>query len=234
MDLQKGLPEPESESISKAGLFNSIFKKKKKGPEGEREKQSIFKSFDQVPESGDLSISLMPEKAVIIPRIVHSRILILITALIVIVIVFAVSWLYVDWHFDKIKNEVEEIDREIQITEAQSFPLLKVRDEVATLEKNAGRAEDILDNHVYWTKFFGLLEKYTTADVYFNDFSADTSGLLRLDSVCRDLISVAKQFVVFSQASDFVKEVDISDVAKAPNGIKATFTLVLVDDVFKR
>lgn len=238
MDLQKGLQESKSAAGKKTGFFNSFFKKTKKIADEElneeTRKKPFFKSSNQIPESGDLEISLMPEKTMIIPRIIHSRSLLLIAAIIVIINIFSISWLYFDWHFEKIKDEVEKTKREMQLVEAQSISLLDVKDEIAVLEKNANRAESILNNHIYWTKFFGLLEKYTTADVFFKDFSADTSGIIHLNSVGRDLISLAKQFVVFSQASDFVKEVNISDVVNMPKGVKATFTLVLANGVFKR
>ncbi len=244
MDFQKEKDFQESKSsrpVEKTGLFGSLFKKKEKssGKDGIKEngsiiKESIFKNFSFSPENNDMEISLMPEKAIIIPRIIHSRNLLLIAAFIIVINIFTISWLYLDWHFEKIGNEVDRIEREMQSIEAQSMSFLSARDEIIALEDNASRTENILNDHIYWTKFFSLLEKYTTADVFFGDFSADTSGIIRLDSLCRDLISVARQFVVFSQAPDFVKEVDVSDVVNAPTGIKATFNLVLVDDVFKK
>ncbi|MDD4996393.1 MAG: hypothetical protein PHW15_02920 [Patescibacteria group bacterium] len=233
MDLQKDLgKDNSSDTVKKTGLFKSLFKKRK--TEEKLKKESVLKNLKQTSDNGDLGISLMPAKAIIIPRIVHSRSLFLIAAIIVIINIFIITWLYLDWHFEKIENAVAEIEREIQFMKTQSLSLLNVRDEIAVLEKNAARAESILNNHIYWTKFFSLLEKYTISDVFFNDFTADTSGIIRLDSVGRDLISIAKQFVIFSQAPDFVKQVDVSDVVNTVNGIRATYTLVLEDNVFKR
>lgn len=241
--------EDDEKPKEKTGWFTSLLleKRKSSGEEEEKkenspkkkepgaEKTSPFKRFfSSKGEDNGLDISLMPEKVVIIPRIIYSRTLVLIAVLIVIATAFSIIWLYSGWHFEKIKNGIEEIEREMKLVEVQTLPLLAIRNEVAELEANAVRAEKILNNHIYWTKFFGLLEKYTTADVYFGDFSANTSGIVRLDSVGRDLISIARQIVVFSQAEDFVKEVSVSDVAKTPIGIKATFSLVLASDVFKR
>ncbi len=249
-----GAEEPvSSKSKEKTGWFASLLleRKKSSGEDGAKKQDSpkqgnlakaqvaarkpFFKRlFSSGSENNGLDISLMPEKVIIIPRIIYSRTLILIAALTVIITVFTITWLYFDWHFEKIKNEIEKIDREMKLVEVQTLPFLVFRDEVAELEANAARTEKILNDHIYWTKFFGLLEKYTTADVYFGDFSADTTGIVRLDSVGRDLISIARQIVVFSQAADFIKEVSVSDVAKTPLGIKATFSLVLANNVFKR
>ncbi|MBU4369510.1 hypothetical protein KKG58_01970 [Patescibacteria group bacterium] len=220
---QESLSEEEIKKLSEKNLE----KKEKKG--------SVEKSLliDEI-QTGSLDISLMPEKTAIIPRIIRSRLLILITALAVIVPAFVLVWLYTDYHFEKMRNEVMIIEREMQFLKAQSEPLLNIRDEIMNLEIQAARAEKILNDHIYWTKFFSLLETYTIPDVYFGDLTADTSGIIRLDAMGRNLIDIAEQFIVFSQAADFAKEVTASNISKNPNGIGASFGLVLNDNVFKK
>jgi len=247
---------PEKKPLKKSWL-GSIFKKEKK-PLAEIEKQeplseeeikklskknleekekkvSVEKSLlrDEV-QTGSLDISLMQGKTVIIPRIIRSRLLILIAALAVILPTFVLIWLYTDYYFEKMRNEVMVIEREMQFLKAQSKPLLKVRDEIMNLEIQAARAEEILNDHIYWTKFFSLLEAYTIPNLYFSDFTADTSGIIRLDAMGRDLINIAQQIIVFTQAEDFAKEVTVSNIALTPEGIRASFSLLLNDNVFKK
>jgi len=220
---QKSLNEEEIRKLSEKNLR----KKEKKGSV----ERSLLSGETQM---GSLDISLMPEKSAIIPRIIRSRLLILIAAFAVIVPAFILVWLYTDYHFEKTRNEVMVMEREMQFLKAQSESFLNVRDEIMNLEIQAVRAEKILDNHVYWTKFFSLLETYTIPNVYFGDFSADISGIIRLDATGIDLIDIAEQYIAFFQAKDFVKEVTVSSIAKVPIGIKASFGLVLNDDVFKK
>lgn len=220
-------PKPLSEEEIKKLSEKNLEKKEKKG--------SVERSLlsDEI-QTGSLDISLMPEKAAIIPRIIRSRLLILIASLAIIVPAFVLIWLYTDYHFEKIRNEVIMMEREMQFLKARSESLLKVRDEIMDLEIQAALAEEILNNHIYWTKFFSLLETYTIPDIYFGDFTADTNGIIRLDAMGRDLITIAQQFTVFSQAEDFVKEVTASNIAKTPEGIRASFGLVLDENVFKK
>ncbi len=186
------------------------------------------------PTTGGLGISLIPKKTVVIPRIVRSRYLLFFAALAVILAVFILIWLYADWHFEQIETEVERIERQMQFSQARSASLLGVRDEITALEAKAARTENILNNHIYWTKFFSLLETHTIPDIYYNDFSAGTSGTITLDVLAQDLISVARQIIVFTKATDFVKELDVSGIAMSPIGITASFNLVLVDDIFHK
>jgi len=247
---------PENKSAKKSWL-GSIFKKEKKSlakaeeqkPLSEEEikrlseknlekkerKGSVEKSLlSGETRTGSLDISLMPKKAVIIPRIIRSRLLILIAALAVIIPTFVLIWLYTDYYFEKMRNEVMTMEREMQFLKARSEPLLKIRDEIANLEVQAARAEEILNNHIYWTKFFSLLETYTVPRVYFEDFAADTAGLIRLEAKGKGLLDIAEQYIVFFEATDFVKEVTVSNVTKVQKGIAASFGLVLDDNVFKK
>lgn len=206
--------------------------------EKEKEKNKFFSKWNkkngEVQPLSGLEISLMPEESMIIPRLVRSRSLILFAYLFVIFSIFVLVWLYINWHFQKIAFQVIEIEREMQFIQAQSNSFFKLREEIIDLEEKATRTENILNNHIYWTKFFDLLEKYTIPDVYFGDFKANTDGKIILNGSGKDLISIAQQIVVFSQASDFVKEVSTSGIAKTPIGIKADFNLVLADNVFKK
>ena len=219
--------EPLSEEEIKKLSEKNLERKEKKGSV----EKSLLSDESQI---GSLDISLMPEKAVIIPRIIRSRLLILIAALAVIVPAFILVWLYTDYHFEKMRNEVMTMEREMQFLKAQSGSLLKVRDEIMNLETQAARAEEILNDHIYWTKFFSLLEAYTIPNLYFSDFTADTSGIIRLDAMGRDLIDIAQQIIVFTQAEDFAKEVTASNIALTPEGIRASFSLLLNDNVFKK
>ncbi len=185
-------------------------------------------------EAEGLEISLMPERAVVIPRIIRSRFLFFLAALIVILTTAIIVWLYASWHFEKIGMEVRRIQGEIQLLEAKSASYLGKRDEIIGLEDKAARVENILNNHIYWTRFFSLLESYTIPDIYFGDFSADTKGVIHLNATARDLVSVAKQDIVFSNAPDFIKEVKTSGIRKLPKGVSASFSLTLVDGVFRK
>lgn len=219
----------------KEDLALSEIKEESQNKKNKKEKTSKKKDdLDIKDKEGALDISLMPDKTVIIPRLVRSRLLILIAFLVVILTIFILIWFYTDWYFEKKEYQVARAEREIDFLEAKSRSFLKTRDQVTLLEERASRTEKILNNHVYWTKFFSLLEKYTLPDIYFGDFKANDSGQISLRAFGRDLMSIAHQIVVFSEAEDFVKEIETKGVAQGPDGITANFNLILVDDVFKK
>ncbi|MCH7759090.1 hypothetical protein IID20_01915 [Patescibacteria group bacterium] len=202
------------------------------------ERPSLKEKKDQkrpvVVKAGDLEISLMPERAVVIPRIVRSRFLLFLAILVIIFTIFTIVWLYADWYFERLGTEVHRLQGEIQLLEAKSVAFLEIRDEISALERKAVQVDSILNNHIYWTKFFTLLEVHTINDIYFGDFFANTSENIHLEATARDLISLAKQIVAFSQASDFVKELRVSGIRKLPAGVGASFDLTLVDNVFHK
>jgi len=190
----------------------------------------FFAEISQTPE-----ITLMPGQEMIIPRIVKEKMLILFATIIVVATVFFIVLLYTNWHFEQLRVERDQLKIDSQILEAKTYPLLKIRNDVASLEKKAMKVEEILANHVYWTRFFSLLETYTIQDVYFGDFSADTSGTVHLAATAKDLISVARQIIVFNNAPDFVKNAKATNIVRSPSGV-VTFSidLTLVDGVFKQ
>lgn len=181
---------------------------------------------------GAFDISLITEETVLIPRVIRSRFLFLTSFLVIIFTIFSLTWLYADWYFEKMAIKSHRIQGEIQLMEARSFSYLDLRDEISLLEKRADLVNNILKNHIYWTKFFSLLEKYTVADVYFGNFSADISGNIHLSATAKDLMSMAKQIVSFSNAPDFIVSSEVAGLKKLPNGVSASFDLFLKDNVF--
>jgi len=109
----------------------------------------------------------------------------------------------------------------------------------------------LLTKHIYWTKFFGLLEKYTLDNVYYSEFTADTSGKFMLpaiaaigsgstieEQIADSYRKVAQQITAFEKASDFVKQVKVNNLEVVSGdkagikGVKFDINLTLNDGVF--
>lgn len=97
----------------------------------------------------------------------------------------------------------------------------------------------ILDNRIYWSKFFALLEKYTLDGVYFNDFKADVTGLISLPATADNYEVVARQLVALSGAKDFVKDAKTTSLQVASDnqagitGVNFVLHLTLADGLFR-
>jgi len=204
--------------------------------QGEKEEVKVEKTTKRREEgvSRGFGISLMPRHTMVISRVVRSRLLFLIVAIIVISGLFFISRLYGNWHFNKLESQVEYLKREIVLLEAQSAPFLEDRDDIAALTNKAATVQKVLNNHIYWTNFFNFLEVYTVPDVYFGDFSAQAEGSIKLMATSRNLMSLAQQIVVFNNAPDFIKEVNVSNIQKLGESASAFFDLVLIEGIWQK
>ncbi|MDO8668693.1 MAG: hypothetical protein Q7K65_00160 [Candidatus Buchananbacteria bacterium] len=111
----------------------------------------------------------------------------------------------------------------------------------------------LLQKHIYWTKFFSLLERYTLDDVYYTEFTADTSGEFMLPAVASigsgntveeqiadSYRKAARQITALEQADDFVSQIKVNnlEVVSGDNagvkGVKFEINLALTDGVFTK
>ena len=223
--VEAPLPPPAEAPAKRPKLF---------GWAGRKKPKILLRKMKVGEEAGPPSpeISLMPVRAVIIPRLVRDRFIIFLAGVIVILTIFGISWAYINWHFEKLGMKVDQFRFQMKTVEAQISPLLKTRNEMAKLESKVSKIEGILAGHIYWTKFFELLETYTIPDVYFGDFSADTNGTICLTATAKTLISAARQLVAFQNAQDFVKSARVSNVGFTPAGISFSIDLTLIEGVF--
>jgi hypothetical protein len=121
---------------------------------------------------------------------------------------------------------------------------IKLQDKLLTIN-------ELLQKHIYWTKFFSLLERYTLDDVHYTDFTADTSGQFVLpavsslgdekdveDRIADGYYKAAQQIVALGQADDFVDSVSVDNLevvygdTSGANGIKFELNIGLIDGVF--
>lgn len=86
-----------------------------------------------------------------------------------------------------------------------------VADRVAIISK-------LLAEKITWNNFFDKLEKYTLDGVYYNNLTADTSGVLTLPGVADNYETLAKQLAVFKAAGDFIKDVKLTSAQLSSEG----------------
>jgi len=123
------------------------------------------------------------------------------------------AYLGITWYQFKITQEIKESEAEILSINEEISNYEKDKKEALELQQYLQVVRGLLDNHVYWTKFFSLLEEYTLDEVYYNSFSMSGKDELVISAVGKDYNSVAKQLVALQQASGFVKSVKIDAAA---------------------
>jgi hypothetical protein len=75
--------------------------------------------------------------------------------------------------------------------------------------------KSLLENHVTWSKFFTLLEKYTVPEVYYTNFSVNavTDTHLSFQVIAYDLKSALKQYLVLKKyAEEFCTNVEMTNL----------------------
>ena len=129
----------------------------------------------------------------------------------------------------------------------QEISTLKPRQrEALAIRTRTQLVQDMLDSHIYWTKFFELLEKNTINDVYYSGaFAGSLSGQITLTAIGTSFDSPARQLLAFRAATDFVSDVSITNASSTsidttlvppgslpPKQVSFSVTLKLVPDIF--
>jgi hypothetical protein len=209
--------------------IGQIFRKKApSSTEKPKEKSRLI----EPPTPPGIEVTLMPEEIPITKRLVQERILIFLAVIAVSSLIVFMMRVWAIWQCEEAEIKVNQIKSEMATIEAQIMNYNDEIEEIRKLEKKATRANNLLNNHIYWTKFFKFLEDYTIPDVYYGDFTGDTKGKIVLPAVGRDLIAVARQLVAFSSASEFVKEVTITDLVGGVKGVTFNINLTLNPETF--
>ena len=92
----------------------------------------------------------------------------------------------------------------------------------------------VLENRLYSSKIFELLEEITLPQVQFTDLDADLSQaklILKVEAV--DYLTLAKQVVVFEQDSR-IKKIDLSEIGLETSGRVASDLRIELDPDFLR
>lgn len=154
------------------------------------------------------------------------------------VVVVALLYFGLTLFQQRIVDQISEKEKRISAIDTELTPLAPKKQAAAAFQKNINNIIVLLNTHLYWTKFFSGLEKYTLPNVVFAGMNADQSGRLTLGAHTTDFASVARQLLAFEAADDFVKDVTITSatLSEATGGSVVSFsvTISLVEDVFFR
>ncbi|NUM25535.1 MAG: hypothetical protein HUU49_02805 [Candidatus Buchananbacteria bacterium] len=187
--------------------------------ESKQEKTSRFKKHhkdkkSKGPAAGFLDVNLIPEELSKHPELELPRKLTMSAILIFVVVLLVVgAYFSITWYQFNITKQINDFETEISNLDKQITSAQASKDAALDLQQRLKTVKDLLDNHVYWTKFFALLEKNTVDEVYFTNFAMTGQDKLVLAAVGKDYESVARQLVAFQEATDFVKSVRIDSAS---------------------
>jgi Tfp pilus assembly protein PilN len=130
------------------------------------------------------------------------------------------------------QSALMRLQEQAATTAAQLYAQKDQVEEMSRAAQQVKVVRGLLDNHVYWTKFFDWLEKATLADVYFSGFMGDVAGKFTLTASARDYVTLAQQLVSL-QADPNVQQAIVSEASRDSQGwVNFSLTLVVSPPVF--
>ena len=223
----------------KRGTFfeRLVFGRRSRGSAGEAERD-----FRRGERETEIDVNLIPYELSSHPELEVPKKLFTVgvTAFVALLLV-AVAYLGITWYQLRIAREIRNLEQEIVELNDAIKNFEQQRRAALSLQDRLRLVRELLNNHIYWTKFFAMLEKYTLPEVYFTSFAMSGTEDLTLSAETDGYRSVARQLVVLQQAPDFVEKVDINSAAANYSfetgelrSVAFTISLKLQPDVFRQ
>ncbi|OGY79676.1 MAG: hypothetical protein A3B74_02795 [Candidatus Kerfeldbacteria bacterium RIFCSPHIGHO2_02_FULL_42_14] len=109
----------------------------------------------------------------------------------------------------QLRTKTLQVKDEIQNVDNQTKQYLNLQEEALKLKKHIDATSELLEKHIYWTKFLTELEKVTLQDVYYESISGSTNGAFNLTAFAPSFQAIAEQVRAF-EAADFVEKVTVT------------------------
>jgi hypothetical protein len=145
-----------------------------------------------------------------------------------------IGWLWITWKCEVELGKISRVRTEMIAAESQAERYQNLIAEVRNLEFKASRVNDLLNHHIYWTKFFKLLETYTIPDVYYGDFNAEVGSKIILPTFGRNLVAAARQLIAFSNAPGFIQKATVTDLTGGTKGVNFNTNLILSPEALSK
>lgn len=111
------------------------------------------------------------------------------------------------------EKKVEDIREENAKLEQQYTSYKKSLEDIKNTKQNLDEIIKLLDSHIYWTKFFNLLEENTIPEVFYYNFTGDTSGQMTLNAITDSYLNVSRQMIAFKNADNFVDSISVNNAS---------------------
>ncbi|MFZ4631748.1 MAG: hypothetical protein ACOYL8_00905 [Patescibacteria group bacterium] len=167
---------------------------------------------------------------------------ILVVTLLVVAAFVTEIYLGLSWWGEQEKVRAESLNLSISKLKAEISKVDARANEALAYKNKSIEVGRLLDNHIYWSKFFAWIEKNTLSTVKFSGFSGDTKGTYTLSATALSFSEASWQVKAFLN-DPMVKKVSVASVsageasdktAKGPKGVSFTLNLELNPDIFKK
>ncbi len=192
------------------------------------------KKEENLAADSKLEVNLLPSNINLPPK--GELYAVFISAFVLSIMVIILAYFAVDIYKLKIDKEISEVEEEINLQASNLEEYDNLITEISSWKNKADYIKSLFDYHIYWTKFFSILEENTLKEVKFSNFSSSIDGSLSLNGSAPDYYTVSKQWKHLKNAPDFVKGITIqgASLSGTGNDIKVNFNIVLdlADGIF--
>ncbi|MFA6919281.1 MAG: hypothetical protein WC244_04230 [Patescibacteria group bacterium] len=192
-------------------------------------------------EASGININLIPEELISMRKPNFTRQIVALLAVIILSgLVVGGMYYFIDFNQSQLNKKiaVEKVKLDQLNSELSQYHQIRIENYDAS--KKILAIDSILKNHVYWTKFFSLLEQNTLDSTYYSGFSASVTGKFSLPVTTKSYGSALSQVAALNSAKDFAKEVNVesmhivSNDKKGAYGVGFDLKINLADGVFKK
>ena len=161
----------------------------------------------------EVDVNLIPAGFHLLPsKTIYTRLVLWALAAFLLVALGLAGAIFYERNLKKQQSAVDE-----QLTNSQErFEALKGKErELTALNDRLLLVKDLFGQHLYWTKFFGVLEKITVPEVYYTKITAAADGSVSLSAFGENYLALARQYLAYQQAAD-VLEANIAGISGDP------------------
>lgn len=196
----------------------------------------LFVNKKQTEKEDKKDVNLLPENLNIPSR----RKITMILSSIFVISVVSVFVIYFGILIYKIKidNSIVSMKSEIESVNSESVAYDKLILEIESWKGRISKIKELLNEHIYWTKFFEELEANTLPEIKFNSFAGSIGGNIVLSATAPDYYTMSRQWIHLNNNKNFADNVVIGGAALSSAGdgagsrVSFSLTMDLADNIF--
>ena len=97
----------------------------------------------------------------------------------------------------------EFVSRQLELIDAKTKDMQTQIKDYGALAWQLASLSDVLKNHVYWSRFFPILENHTVGNVYFTSLEVTEKSKITVAGLALDLRSAAEELVVMKSSQTY-------------------------------
>ena len=202
--VKKQSPPKPKKDISEIFPFSLFIKKKRSAQKVNGQAVKAAPQKTQQKNKG-MQVNLI-SKDILEDRSNHRSERALIIVGILTVVVLGVLFAGTKYFVDKKISTLAELEGRNTILDAALAQLQATNTEMLILQRRFNSAEELYNNHIYWTRLLDFFEKNTLSSIQYKNLSLnkETPGTYKLDGTASSVEDMLQQWNVFEQSPEVI------------------------------